>query len=193
MAQTWKDKWKSINSKFATCVSECITHYRSDDKCKDSIEAVIADIWNLKDWLINDSTACVPAIDINAFLDTEAFNIRACGDIETKQKHYRVDDPRRENTELIWEGNHNHPSGLPVIFSVTRKYKDSNSTDHWEDAYELAQRAIEEWRKFLVRRGLLPEQTASQNVTSPIRLASLLIGETRKAVGSIQKFLRFKF
>jgi hypothetical protein len=155
MAQTWKDKWKSINSKFATCVSECITHYRSDDKCKDSIEAVIADIWNLKDWLINDPTACVPPLDINAFLDTEAFNIRACGDIETKQKHYRVTSPQRENTELIWEGNHNHPSGLPVIFSVTRKYKDSDSTDHWEDAYELARRAIEEWRKFLVRRGLL--------------------------------------
>ena len=189
----WKDKWKSINSKFATCVSECMTHYRSDDKCKDSIEAVMADIWNLKDWLINDPTACVPSVDIYAFLDTEAFNIRACGDLETKQKHYRATSPQRENTELIWEGNHNHPSRLPVIFSVTRKYKDSDSTDHWEDAYELARRAIEEWRKFLVKRGLLPEQTASQNVTSPIRLASLLIGGTRKAVRSIQKFLRFKF
>ena len=153
----------------------------------------MADIWNLKDWLINDLTACVPSVDIYAFLDTEAFNIRACGDLETKQKHYRATSPQRENTELIWEGNHNHPSGLPVIFSVTRKYKDSDSTDHWEDAYELARRAIEEWRKFLVKRGLLPEQTASQNVTSPIRLASLLIGGTRKAVRSIQKFLRFKF
>jgi len=189
IVQTWKDKWKSIDSKFATCVSECITHYRSDDKCKDSIEAVIADIWNLKDWLIHDPTACVPEADIYAFLDAEGFNIRACGDLETKQKHYRVTGPQRENTELIWEGNHNHPSGLPVIFSVTRKYKDSGSTDHWEDAYVLARRAIEEWRKFLVRRGLLPEQTASKNVTSPSRLASLLIGEASKIVGSIQKFL----
>ncbi len=51
VAQTWKDKWKSINSKFDTCMSECITHYRSDDKCKDGIEAVMADIWNLRDWL----------------------------------------------------------------------------------------------------------------------------------------------
>jgi hypothetical protein len=154
MAQTWKDKWKSINSKFATCKSECITRYRSDDKCKDSIEVVIADIWSLKDWLINDPAARMPKADIYAFLDAEGFNIRACGDLETKQKHYRVASPWRENTELIWEGNHNHPSGLPVIFSVTRKYKDSDSIDHWEDAYELARRAIEEWRKFLVRRGL---------------------------------------
>ena len=45
--QTRKDKWESITSKFATCESECITHYRSDQKCKDSIEAVVADIWNL--------------------------------------------------------------------------------------------------------------------------------------------------
>jgi hypothetical protein len=155
VAQTWKDKWKSINSKFDTCTSECITHYRSDDKCKDSIEAVVADIWNLKDWLPQDPTAHVPQADINAFLDTEAYNIRACGDIETKQKHYRVNDPRRENTELIWEGNHHHQSGLPVIFSVTRIYKDGSGTDHWEDAYELARRAIEEWKKFLRQKRLL--------------------------------------
>jgi len=155
VVQTWKDKWRSISSKFDTCTSECITQYRSDDKCKDSIEAVMADIWNLKDWLAQDPTAHVPKADIDTFLDTEAFHIRACGDLETKQKHYRVSSPRRENTELIWEGNHNHPSGLPVIFSVTRKYKDSSSTDHWEDAYELARRAMEEWRKFLRRRRLL--------------------------------------
>jgi len=155
VAQTWKDKWRSISSKFETCTSECITHYRSDDKCRDSIEAVIADIWNLKDWLAHDSTAHVPKADIDKFLDREAFHIRACGDLETKQKHYRVDDPHRENTELIWEGNHNHPSGLPVIFGVTRKYKDGSGTDHWEDAYELARRAIEEWKRFLTERGLL--------------------------------------
>jgi len=155
IAQTWKDKWKSINSKFATCKAECITHYRSDDKCKDSIEAVIADIWNLKDWLARDPTAGVSKANINMFLNTEAFHIRACGDIETKQKHYRINNPRRENTELTWEGNHNHPSGLPVIFSVTRKYKDGSGTDHWEDAFELARRAIEEWKKFLAKRGLL--------------------------------------
>jgi hypothetical protein len=156
IAQTWKDKWKSINSKFVTCKSECITAYHSDDKCKDSIEAVMADIWNLKDWLAQDPTASVPQADINTFLDMpESFNIRACGDIETKQKHYRVNDPRRENTELIWEGNHAHQSGFPVIFSITRTYKDGSGTDHWEDAFELARRAIEEWKKFLTKRGLL--------------------------------------
>jgi hypothetical protein len=101
IVQTWKDKWRSITGKFDTCMSECITHYRSDDKCRDSIEAVMADIWNLKDWLAQDSTAHVPKADINAFLDTEAFNIRACGDLETKHKHHLVRSPCRENTELI--------------------------------------------------------------------------------------------
>jgi len=154
--RTWKDKWTSINSKFDTCTSECITHYRSDDKCKDSLEAVIADIWNLKDWLARDPAAHVPRADINAFLDTEAFHICACGDIETVQKHSHADSPQREDTELIWEGIHDHPSGHPVIFSVTRKYKDNpNNIDHWEDAWELAKRAIKEWRKFLTKRGLL--------------------------------------
>jgi hypothetical protein len=155
LAQTWKDKWKSINSKFDTCISECIKHYHSDQKCKDSIEAVLSDIWNLKDWLVNDPTVSVSQADINALLDTEAFNIRACGDIETAQKHYRVNNRRREKTELIWEGNHNHPSGLPVIFSATRTYKDGSGTDHWEDVLELARRAIGEWKNFLAKRGLL--------------------------------------
>jgi hypothetical protein len=155
VTQTWKDKWESINSKFDTCKYECITHYRSANKCKDSIEAVIADIWNLKDWLAHDPTVNVTDKDIKLFLDTQAFHISACGDIETKQKHYRVRNQRREDTELLWEGNHNHPSGLPVIFSVTRTYKDGSGTDHWEDAYELTRRAIEEWKKFLENRGLL--------------------------------------
>jgi hypothetical protein len=193
MPQTWKDKWKSVNSKFATCVSECVTHYRSDDKCRDSIEAVVADIWNPKDWLINDTTASVPSADIYAFLDTEGFNIRACGDIETKQKHLRINHPRREDTELIWEGNHAHPSGYPVIFSVTRRYKDSDSTDHWEDAFELTRRAIEEWRKFLTRRALLLEQTADQNVTpTRNRPASLSIDGAKEAERRIHRFLHHK-
>ena len=153
---TWQEKWKSINSKFKTCTDECVTHYQSDEKCKDSIEAVIADIWNLKDWLINDPASGVTSSDINAFLEPKASHIEACGDLETKSKHLRVDDPRRQNTELIWEGNHKHPSGLPVIFSVTSIYKDNpGNKDHWEDVFELAKRAIDEWRAFLKIKGLL--------------------------------------
>jgi len=148
------DKWKSINSKFATATSECVTFYRSDDKCKDSIEAVIADIWNLKDWLVNDPTAAVSVGDINALLSS-TFHISACGDIETVNKHYLATNRHRENTELIWKGNHSHHSGFPVVFGVTRTYKDGSGSDNWEDALELARRAIEEWRKFLSTKGLL--------------------------------------
>ena len=154
---SWKDKWKSIGSKFKTCTSECVTAYRSDDKCKDSIEAVLADIWNLKDWLVNDPAAAVPLADIHTLLQSpQSFNIRACGDIETKNKHLKVDDPKRENTSIVWKGIHDHPSGLPVVFGVTRIYKDNPADqDHWEDAFELARRAIKEWKTFLEAQGLL--------------------------------------
>jgi len=154
---TWKHKWKSINSKFETCKVECITAYRSDDKCKDSIEAVIADIWNLRDWLINDPSVGIPRNDIYDFVNHgEAFHIRACGDLEVKHKHLRIDDPKHENTELIWEGNHNHPSGYPVVFSVIRRYKDNpENIDKWEDAFELVMRAIGEWQVFLTTKNLL--------------------------------------
>lgn len=155
VAQSWSDKWKSINSKFATCESECVTNYRSDQKCKDSIEAVIADIWNLKDWLTEDVNAHVSQAEIYDFIYNRACHITACGDIETKQKHCKVKNLRREPTELIWEGKHDHPSGLPVIWSVTRTYKDGTGTDHWEDAYELVRRAIKQWRGFLEEKGLV--------------------------------------
>jgi hypothetical protein len=155
--QSWKDKWARINSKFKTCTNECLTKYRSDDRCRDSIEAVIADIWSLKDWLYNDSATGIKSADINTFLETpQAFNIRACGDIETQLKHLRVDDSHRENTTLVLKGIHKHPSGRPVIFGVTRVYKSNpGNQDHWEDAWELARRAIEEWKQFLSARNLL--------------------------------------
>jgi hypothetical protein len=143
-APSWKDKWRRIESKFQSCTAECITNYRSDDKCRDSLEAVFADIWNLKDWLLNDPAAGVNTAEIHSFLNSVgAFNLRACGDLETHHKHYRVDDPRREHTRIEWKGIHNHPSGFPIVFSVTRTYKDNpRNTDTWEDAYELARRAI---------------------------------------------------
>lgn len=151
----WKEKWTSIISKFDTCTKECVTAYHSDDKCKDSIEAVIADIWNLKDWLYKDPTTNVSKAEIEALFNTELSHISVCGDIETKQKHYHVDNRHRENTELILEANHNHPSGYPVIFSVIRKYKDNSSTDRYEDAFELARRAFEQWKVFLTGKDLL--------------------------------------
>ncbi len=154
---SWKEKWHSINSKFDTCKRECVTAYRSDNKCKDSIENVIGEIWNLKDWLVNDTSTSILGQNINNLLgSSQASHINACGDLETRKKHLRVDNPKRENTQLVWKGNHNHSSGLPVIFSVTRVYKDNpGNEDRWEDAFELARRAIREWKVFLTGKGLL--------------------------------------
>lgn len=154
---SWRDKWQSIQSKFDTCTCECLTKYRSDAKCKDSIEALMADIWSLKDWLLNDATVGISKAEMNQFLQTsEAFNLNACADLETKNKHFKVTNPHRNVTVLSLDGNHNHPSGLPVVFSVTRHYKDHpGNTDHWEDAFELARRAIKEWEAFLHARSLL--------------------------------------
>ena len=148
--QTWEDKWKSIQSKFETCNRECVTAYRSDDKCRDSIEAVLADIWNLRDWLKNDPSVYIPnkpeVIDQYIFSHT---HIRACGDIEIKNKHFRIDDRKHEDTKLVLEANHHHPSGFPVIFSVVTKYRDNpRNIDRYEDATELAKRAIQQWGVF---------------------------------------------
>ena len=154
---TWRNKWKSIQSKYETCIRECMTAYHSDEKCKDSVEAVLADIWNLRDWLKNDPS--VKMLDKANVIDRYIFNhnhIRACGDIEIANKHFRVDDTKHENTELILEANHHHPSGFPVIYRIVTKYRDIPSNiDQYEDATELAKRAIGEWEAFLKANNLL--------------------------------------
>jgi hypothetical protein len=154
---TWRDKWISIQSKFETCMRECVTAYHSDDKCKDSIEAVLADIWSLRDWLKNDPSVEIP--EKLKIIDQYIFShnhIRACGDIEIKNKHLRIDDKKHENTELVLKANHHHPSGFPVIFGVFTRYRDNpGNTDEYEDATELAKRAIQEWVAFLTANHLL--------------------------------------
>jgi hypothetical protein len=134
-----------------------VTAYHSDTKCKDSIEAVLADIWNLRDWLKNDPSVKIPekpkVIDQYIFCH---IHIRACGTIEIKNKHGRIDDKRHDNTELILKANHHHPNGFPVIYNVVTKYRDNpGNMDQYEDATVLAKRAIKEWIVFLKENHLL--------------------------------------
>ena len=158
---SWKEKWASIQSKFETCIRECRTAYHSDIKCKDSIEAVIADIWNLRDWLKKDPTVNIPDKSIDNYIFGHTF-IRACGDIEIVNKHYLISDPRHEETKLILEATHRRRRGfwffkkIPIIYKVVTKYKDNpGNIDTYEDAPELANRAIKEWTVFLKTNQLL--------------------------------------
>lgn len=159
----WKDKWASIQSKFETCIRECRTAYRSDIKCKDSIEAIIADIWNLREWLKKDPTVNIP--DKSKIIDDYIFShifIRACGDIEIVNKHYLISDQKYEETKLILEPTHRQNRGfwffkkIPIVYKVVTKYKDNpGNVDNYEDAPELANRAIKEWEVFLKANQLL--------------------------------------
>ena len=152
---TWSDKWTGILSKLESCGAECRTSFRSSQKCKDSIEAVMADLWQLKDWLEGDPAVSIPRADLNAFLGTPgAFHIRGCGDLTTLDKHFIVKNKNRENTTLRHENVLEHGDGVPLVYSATRDYGDGN-IDHWEDAVELAIRATSEWEAFLTGRGLL--------------------------------------
>lgn len=121
--ESWKDKWTSILSKLDTCVTECRACIRSNQKCKDSIEAVMADVWSLKDWLESDPAVAISRADLNAFVTTpEAFNIRGCADINTRDKHHTVLNKHRDNTRLQNEDGGVADDGYPVVFSATRNY-----------------------------------------------------------------------
>ena len=153
---SWQQKWQSICSKLETCRAECRTAYRSDQKCKDSIEAVVADLWHFMDWLEKDPATAIPRADLHAFIQTpEAFNIRGCADLATLDKHFEVSNPYRDDTRLTHESVDLHGDGHPLPFGAVRGYGNGN-IDRWEDAVELAIRAAMEWERFLVARALLP-------------------------------------
>ncbi len=164
----WQDKWTGALSKLETCIAECRTNVRTSQKCKDSIEATMADLWHLKDWLGGDPAVLISRSEFNAFLETPgAFNIRGCGDLTTLDKHYVVKSRHREHTALEHENILEHTDGAPLVFSATRDYGDGN-LDRWEDAVELAIRAAREWEAFLVDRKLLSKRrlTGSGNLSS---------------------------
>jgi hypothetical protein len=157
----WQDKWASMQSKLESCLRECREQVRSDQKCKDSIEAVMADLWHFKDWLENDPSTAISRSSINQFLTTpEASHITACGDLAAVDKHFRADDPRRRDTKLHLEAVEKYRDGGPLVFSAIRDYGDGN-IDRWEDAVELAIRARDQWAAFLQSLGMRPTMSTS--------------------------------
>jgi hypothetical protein len=130
---------------------------RSAQKCKDSIEAVMSDLWHLKEWLQHDPSTGFTKADLHAFLATpQAFHIRACGDLATRDKHYEL-SARWENTTIRKQEIVDAP-GMPIMFTAIRDYGDGN-IDNWGDATELAIRAAMEWEAFLAAGGFLPDLT----------------------------------
>lgn len=126
---SWQQKWQSICSKLETCRAECRTAYRSDQKCKDSIEAVVADLWHFMDWLEKDPATAIPRADLHAFIQTpEAFNIRGCADLATLDKHFEVSNPYRDDTRLTHESVDLHGDGHPLPFGAVRGYGNATLT-----------------------------------------------------------------
>lgn len=154
---SWRDRWISTLSKFETATRECLLSPASEQHRKDSLEAVILDIWGLKDWLRNDPASGLSTDDLNAFTAREnpaSFHVRACADLATGFKHRDVTSKHRDDTKMTRSDAPVGADGFPIHFSATRDYGDGN-VDHWEDVWELARRAINQWGDFLAETALL--------------------------------------
>ena len=75
---------------------------------------------------------------------------------------YLLRDQKHEETKLILEATHHQRRGfwffkkIPIVYKVVTKYKDNpRNIDTYEDALELANRAIKEWSVFLKANQLL--------------------------------------
>ena len=117
----------------------------------------------MRDWLKEDPAVNIPEkskkIDDYIYSHT---HIRACGDIEIEHKHYSVKNKKHEETKLILEPTLRQRRWFwffkktCIDYKVVTKYKDNpGDVDIYEDAPELANRAIKEWVVFLKANQLL--------------------------------------
>lgn len=177
MAETWIDKWKTVRSRWETCQTECWRgHEQIDDtgqpiarisaqKCKDSIEALAQDLWALRDWLVHDSGVQLSQAIVDGFLDSsDGYHVRACSDLATRLKHFRVGDKRKHLLELVRVDQ--IKGGAPIVFRAVRLFQHAlepgeknraltGSSDEYEDAVEMVRRAIIGWESFFTKNGIV--------------------------------------
>jgi hypothetical protein len=139
----------------------------SAQRCKAAIEALAQDLWALRDWLIQDTTSGLDAVDVDGFLDSpDGYHVRSCGDLATRVKHFRVDHSKKHLLEL--ERIDQVKDDVPIVFRAVRVFQQpaakrgaeraaTGDTDQYEDAVEMVRRAIRGWNAFLRERSLINE------------------------------------
>lgn len=183
VAETWADKWRLIETRWHACVEECWSGRTEVDqagvarvhvsapRCKAAIEALAQDLWALRDWLIQDATSGLDAAAVDGFLDSpDGYHVRSCGDLATRAKHFRVDDPKKHLLQL--ERADEVKDNVPIVFRAVRVFQQpaasrgggrpaTGDTDQYEDAVEMLRRAIRGWSAFLQERSLIREPIAT--------------------------------
>lgn len=111
---------------------------------------------------MKDPTSGLTATDLNAFVESpEGTHVRACADLATRLKHFRVTSRRRHLLELEEAGE--IKQGVPIVFRAVKIHQHplpeippgdpqptrpldrlpTGDTDTYEDAVEMLRRAIE--------------------------------------------------
>jgi hypothetical protein len=126
------------------------------------------DLWALRDWLEHDPSNPLTKEHLDSFVSSsDGFHVRACADLATRIKHFRVDHSLRHFTALIPENDFSQSP--PILFSVRKVYQapwpqgasrageriSTQDEDHYEDAMELMRRALSAWEAFLSQENLL--------------------------------------
>ena len=121
---------------------ECPSNFYKDD-----VDAFFQNCYHLKDWIINDENVETTRNEVETFI-TNNIDLRTCADICNKIKHLKLNreprsgfDPQFEQTKYKL-GVGGHPTTISVKYTI-------DTLNGLIDAFELATRCLEAWRKFI--------------------------------------------
>jgi hypothetical protein len=121
------------------------------DSAVDNVQSFFEAVHHLKDWLGNDPSSGVTKADGDSLINGSR-NLQLCADLANGSKHLtltstRTGDPsttiaRNDVTVFLAAGNVTH-----------RFYVQSTGAEY--DVLQIAEAAVDDWKKFLSTRGLL--------------------------------------
>lgn len=129
-------------------------HDVSSDNYVDEIYAFFQNCYHLKDWIKND--ASLPdAIrrGVEGFINSEQ-SLRLCADVCNGLKHLELNPERVRSHENPKFGKKHFNVGLGVLPTISVKCEIATDTGRI-DAFHLATEALESWKKFITKHGLV--------------------------------------
>jgi len=125
-------------------------HDMGCENYRDEVYSFFLNCYHLKDWLINDSGFPGSRTDVENYINANQ-ELQLCADICNAHKHLQLDSPRSTQNPRV--GSQKIDLNLGVGEAVIKIKFTIDTASGPRDAFELATRCLELWKKFIIIRG----------------------------------------
>jgi hypothetical protein len=152
-AMAWTEQWDRVERWYSRVkqTNDGRVHDLTSDHYQDEAYAFFQNAYHLKDWLKNDRQVSARVADVETFVSSSQ-SMRLCADLCNGSKHFALKTPRESADTKI--GQRHFKVGLSEPVTISARYT-VESAGQTYDAFELAHDCLEEWRAYLVARGVL--------------------------------------